>query len=155
MANCNSISAELAQETFTDALRRLVGRGKEWSVAALSEATGIDERTINSYRTGETAPCLHKLLRIAAVLGPAFVTEVLAPAGLGGVERIGHAESDAQSVVRRLVGQTREILERLADGVFDHRDKAVTGVELVELAALLEEQGRAMRDEARPRKVAG
>lgn len=155
MIDPHQISSDLAQEAFTDALRRHVGLGKDWPVEKLSEATGIDQRTLRAYHTGENAPCLHKLLRIGAALGPAFMSDVLAPAGMGGVERIGAAESNAQIVAGELVEKANEILKRLADGVFDHRDKLAVAPLLSQLAALLEQQSRAMCEEARPRKVVG
>lgn len=155
MVDPRTISSELCQETFTDAFRRHVGRGKRWSAGDLSETSGIDERTINGYQAGEVAPSLYRLLRIAAVLGPAFMSDVLAPAGMGGVERLDPEVSDAQAVARALVRQGGLVLDRLADGVFCHRDKAITGPELIELAAKIERHGRAMCEEARPRVVGG
>ena len=147
MTKAGPISHDLAQEVVTDAIRRHVGRGKRFSVASLSEATGIDERTLKSYRAGDTCPALHFQLEIARCLGddgPAFMNEILAIAELGGVERLERAKVDALGTAGELSVVVTEILERLQDGKFCHRDQAQVGPLLRALAGKLEAQATAM-----------
>jgi transcriptional regulator with XRE-family HTH domain len=148
MIDPHQISSDLARDRFTDAFRRQVGHDKPFTVSRLAELTGIDERTINAYRGGQATPNFCKLLRIGTVLGPAFVSELLAAIGMGGVEAIEEATVNATGIARDLVGEGHRILERMADGSFDHRDRAQTAPELRKLATALEAQANAMEGPA-------
>ncbi|WP_425404602.1 helix-turn-helix domain-containing protein [Hwanghaeella sp.] len=88
MAKFAKASADLDRDRFAKVLNAFVGMGRDWSVAELAEATGIPERTMKGYKEGRAAPPLGNFLRMAAVLGPEFVNQVLEPAGLGGAHSI-------------------------------------------------------------------
>lgn len=125
MVNPKDITSDLVQERFSDALAARCGPGKQVSVSALSEATGIDERTINAWRRRETVACLSKMLRVAAVLGPGVVNDVFALAGLGGMEALNAPETpDSFALNADLSAAVAMMGRHLADGRFDHRELA-------------------------------
>lgn len=78
------ISRSVAGEAEARALRMFIGRGKEWSVKEVSNATGVKDRVIECAMAGPdnadwrplTAGMLHSLM---SFLGPDFVTAWLKP----------------------------------------------------------------------------
>ena len=139
------ITHVVAAESWHDAFRRRVGRGEgKISVADLADALDVQARTVKAWRDGDTLPHWTLMLRVCAHFGPAFASELLAPAGLGGVERVAVADADPQGTAADLVRAANDILDRLRDGRFDHRDRAQTAPALLELSRELESQARAM-----------
>lgn len=125
MLNPQDITTDLVRERTADAIRARCGPGKPMSVDALVEATGLDRRTIEAYRRGEATPCLSKLLRLVAVLGPSLLNDVLALAGLGGAERLGGAgQPDSYGLNAELAQAVGMMGRHLQDGRFDHREMA-------------------------------
>lgn len=150
MINIDLITHENALRVFNAAYARRVGRGQGrigW--ADLERVTGIAQRTLKSWRFGDSMPQLENLLRLAVAFGPSFMSEILHPIGQGGVELVDPVESSASQCVAELTRPLHEIAERLRDGVFCHSDKAAVGPMLIEAAHVFEEQGWAMIDEAR------
>lgn len=146
MVNPALITHAGVAEAFHDAFRRRVGRGaNKISVADLADAVEINARTVTAWRDGETLPELMRLMRICAHFGPAFTSEILSPAGLGGVECLTPVEADAQGTATDLVAVANGLLERLRDGIFCHQDRAEMAQELLDLSRALEAQGNAMR----------
>jgi transcriptional regulator with XRE-family HTH domain len=143
MSKAKDITSDLVKEVFADALRRKCGPGKAYSVDALADETGIDRRTIDSYRQGQNTPALDKLLRFVAVFGESFLEEVAAPA------KQVTGQSDPAGIVTALSEMTSELLHRIHDdGKFCHRDAAHTAPLLFELSGRLESAGHAMRKQA-------
>ena len=139
------ITHEVAAECFGDALRRRVGRGPgKISIADLADAIDVQARTVKAWRDGETLPQWSAMLRLCCYFGPAFASELLEPAGLGGVEPVAVAEADPGGTAADLAAATHELLERLRDGTFCHRDRAAMAPRLLELSRALETQARAM-----------
>jgi len=125
MIDAHGISSDLSREAFTDALRRYVGHGKRWSVHALAEEAGLDARTVAAYRGGETAPSLANMLRLFAVLPPAFADEVLALSGLGGVKRLQGERADSLELNTNVTGLAAMIARHLSDDRrIDHTEEA-------------------------------
>ncbi len=145
MVNPGLITHDGVTEAFQDAFRRRVGRGpNKISLADLSDAIEMNARTTTAWRDGETLPQLAGLMRLFAYFGPAFTSEILSPAGLGGVETLVTVETDPQGTVTDLVSAANDILERSRDGTFCHRDRAEMAPILLELSRALEAQGNAM-----------
>lgn len=144
MTDIESITQQTVHDAFLLAYRRRVGQGREYSLGQLQDETGIEARTLRSWRETDSMPHLVNFLRLCAQFGPAFTSEVLHVAGLGGVDRIDSQESDAHRCVADLISEAHEISERLRDGVFCHRDRAAVGPQLIALARELEAQGTAM-----------
>ena len=139
------IAHDVAAEAFGDAFRRRVGRGPgKVRVADLADVIDMQARTVKAWRDGDTLPQWAAMLRLMAYFGPAFASELLAPAGLGGVERVAPAIPDPQGTAADLVQAAHDLLERLRDGKFCHRDKAETAPTLLELSRRIEAQARAM-----------
>lgn len=144
MIDPETITHDTALDVFRAAYMRRVGlRGMGFG--ELSDLTGIQVRTLKSWRDGQAMPHMDSLLKLCAVFGPEFTSEILTVVGQGGVENIAAAEQvDAVCTAADLVDVTNQIMGRLRDGVFDHRDKAVVGPLLLKLAHVAEEQGKAM-----------
>ncbi|MBB4287922.1 hypothetical protein [Roseospira goensis] len=140
MVDPKSITTELVQERFSDALAARCGPGKAVSVSALAEQTGIDERTINAWRRREATACLSKMLKVAAALGPGVVNDVFVLAGLGGMERLEAPDApDSYGINADLSAALAMFGRHLADGRIDHRELAE---QRPELGALYEAIGR-------------
>lgn len=141
------IGHSIVAEIFGDALRRRVGRGQDKvSVTDLADAIDVQARTVKSWRDGDTLPGWTHQLRLMAYFGPAFASELLTPAGLGGVEEMAPSTVDPNGTAADLVAAAHDILERLRDGHFCHRDRAAMAPVLLGLARALESQSRAMKD---------
>jgi hypothetical protein len=150
MTDPHEITQQNVHDAFVVAYRRRVGVGRDRiGLSDLQDATGIEARTLRSWRETDTMPHLVNLLKLAALFGPAFVDEILHPVGMGGVQRLDIARSNPIGCMADMTQVAAEISERLRDGVFCHRDKAAVGPMLVELAHLIEEQGEAMARESR------
>jgi len=125
MVNATDITADLVQERVSDAIRARIGPGKAMTVDDAVAATGIDRRTIDAYRRGESTPCLYKLLRLAAVLGPQVLNDILALAAMGGVTRQEAPEDPDSFALNAELSDVLAMFGRhLADGRFDHMELA-------------------------------
>ena len=146
MPNPSLITHEGVAEVFQDAFRRRVGRGRDKiSLTDLADCLDINPRTVKAWRDGDTLPQIMGLMRVCAHFGPAFSSEILFPAGLGGVERLTLAEADPQGTAADLVEVAHGLLNRLRDGRFCHRDRAEMAPALLDLSRALEAQANAMR----------
>lgn len=149
MFKIDELTHKTALEVFQSAFVRRVGVGPgRLSYSDLELSTDIPARTLKSWREGAAMPQLENLLKLAAVFGPSFMSELLHVVGQGGVDLLEHDKSNPHACLADLAGSIHNISERLADGVFCHVDKRVTGPQLVQLAGRLEAQGQAMIDEA-------
>lgn len=90
----------------------------------IAERLGRSERTIEGWRYGDNPPKGDDLIGLFAVLGPAFVNEVLAQIGMGGAHflNVDQCFRDVHVTVSR---PDAKLTELGADGVFDHQDRAV------------------------------
>lgn len=136
MRNGILISQEDAARRMEDALRLRVGRGRRFSFPALSDATGIPTRTLESYVQGAT-PGLAALLSLCAVLGPAFTSDILAACGQTAQEA-SHDEPEHLRVLGALGGLIAQISEAVADGHVDHREAAQLRPMAAQLIEILE-----------------
>lgn len=146
MTDIDAITQQTVHDVFLLSYRRRVGVGRDIGLSDLQDATGIEARTLRSWRETETMPHLTNFLKLCAFFGPAFTSEILHVIGQGGVDSMQHGDCNAHRCVADLISQAHEISERLRDGVFCHQDRAIVGPQLIRLARKLEEQGRAMID---------
>lgn len=125
MSDVQIISPESSQKRLTEALRKYVGLGRPYSVAAFAKETGIPERTIKSYQGGQATPGLGYLLRMMAVLPPEFADMLLSLAGLGNVSRTDHGNANSLAVHALASELNSLIAQALAnDGIIDHKEEA-------------------------------
>ena len=118
---------DIANECFHDAFCRRVGRGAgKVGVADLADAIDVQAHTVKAWRDGDTLPQLTEMLRLCAFFGSAFASELLAPAGLGGVERVELADPDLQGTAVELV-ETADLTV----------DNALPGPEIVQYLPLI------------------
>lgn len=122
MANSGLVLQDLAQEAFTDAFRRHVGRGKALSCEQVSEKSGVPLRTVRSYHGGQATPGLAGLLSLLSVLPPSFANELLALAGLGGAAANSARAADSYVLNASLTDFAAQIGAHLKDGRIDHRE---------------------------------
>lgn len=132
MTGLRGIGPDTVRDTLADALRLLVGQGKKYSVDQLADATGDGATTIKSYLNRRALPTADRLLRLIAVLGPAFGSALTRLAGmeltLADPEAVDlfevHAENGALCAA---------MAEALRDGRFDHQEAARLRPQLEEL----------------------
>ncbi|MCP4698066.1 MAG: helix-turn-helix transcriptional regulator [Gammaproteobacteria bacterium] len=146
MDDARLLSNDRAQEILTDAIRRFVGRGKKFTATELSEKTGIDERTINSWRHGESRPAYTKFMQVVAVLGPEFLNACLVDVGMSA----GNVEADPmapETASLDIDDFANEMMHRLLDdGQFCHRDKRASADKMIELGARMISTGHAWKN---------
>ncbi|MFD2175648.1 hypothetical protein [Rhodobacter lacus] len=136
MRNGILISQEDAARRMEDALRLRVGRGRRFSFPALSDATGIPTRTLESYVQGAT-PQLNALLSICSVLGSSFTSDILSVCGQAAHDA-SPGDAEHLRVVASLGELVTQISEAVADGYVDHREAAQMRPLAARLIELLE-----------------
>ncbi|WP_138069808.1 hypothetical protein [Sulfitobacter sp. EhC04] len=136
MSKSPLVPHDLAASRIEDALRLRVGRGRKHSFPALSDATGIPTRTLESYVQGAT-PGLSALLSLCAVLGPSFASDVLSVCGLSASEATTD-QPEHMRVLGAMGALIHSVSEAVADGHVDHREAArlrPMAAELIEILA--------------------
>lgn len=111
---------------FNRAYRRRVGKGRGWSVAALSDETCLDQRTIREYMSEGTLPNLEKFLSIARALGADFLNEVLEGAGFEGARDGSDADENPHVAGASVAELMLQMHNALADGKYDDCEKRET-----------------------------
>ena len=137
MSKNTIISQDAAMGRLSDALRLRVGRGRRYSFSGLSEATGIAERTLESYARGENAASFGNLLALFSVLGPSFASDVICISGL--IAREGTPdEPQHKRLLSGLTGMSALLAEALEDGYVNHQEDAALRAEAQKLMTLIE-----------------
>ena len=117
------ISQEAAKARVSDALQLRIGRGKRYSFRQVADATGIPERTIDSYARGDNAPTWANMVALCAVRGPGFTSDVLVDAGQTATACDGSAPEHMRALCA-LTEASAALAEALADGFVDHQEAA-------------------------------
>ncbi|MFX4223568.1 MAG: hypothetical protein ACMVO3_22850 [Thalassobaculum sp.] len=112
----------------------------------VSEVTGIPVRTLESYGNGEAAPTLVNFLLLARVLGAAFVTDVLSPAGLQ-VSRLEPGSIDPHELLTASLTNAAALSAALDDGRLDHRERLALAPNARELGCNLIAFAQSMKPE--------
>lgn len=147
MINPEEITHQTALDVFRVAFIRRVGVGRNrMSYGDLSDATGIQVRTLKSWHDGQAMPHLDNWLKLCVVFGTDFTSETLRVIGQGGVDSLELTEVNVPRALDDLVDTAHEITKRLRDGVFDHIDRAETAPLLLKLSRELEQQAHSMLD---------
>lgn len=109
---------------WPDVLRLYVGNGKRITVAALADATGIPQRTVYSYMSGEHAPRWDDVLALIQALPKQAGDMAMAPVGYR-LEPLDADDADHMEVLAAAASLTSGIADALADdGRVDHREAA-------------------------------
>lgn len=116
------IGLDLVQNRLSVAMWAHVGHGRSWSMEALAVATGIPVTTLKAYRSGDATPTLPNLTLLFGTLGPEFVDQILALAGMGGVRRLDDAQVSPLLLGARAAALSALICRHMEDGVIDHRE---------------------------------
>lgn len=122
MADAALIGQEAAARAIADALRLWVGAGRRYSLAAVAAAGGIPERTVKSYRAGETTPSFANFLTLAGVLGPQFFNACLRGLPFE-VRATDPDDTTPQELLADVCGFSAGLAQALADGRIDHRER--------------------------------
>jgi hypothetical protein len=122
------ISRSAANETFREALRMFVGRGKRYSVKQASNGTGIKDRMIEAFMAPVDnaefrKPDLEETLSLASFLGPDFTTELLSPAGQGAFWLPDADGLPPGALAADSAEDTARLARHAADGKFDAPEK--------------------------------
>lgn len=119
---------------IAEALRRHIGRGQRLSVDQASQLTGISEAVIRGHMAEVSSPNMANLQAYLQGLGVEFQLDLLAPLGVVpvGAEDIGHSVMTADAAV-----MTAHLSQALADGVVDHKEKAILWPEALEVGQKL------------------
>lgn len=116
-----AISEDDYAEVFLVAFRKRVGR-HGISTQNLAALIGEDHRIVRAWQAGQMKPKPHQLLSLSAILGAAFLNEILWLVRLGGVHPLnGHAcffEYGKQSA-----NWLAELNDAALDGHIDHRER--------------------------------
>lgn len=123
MVNKPVIPQELAHRTFHDALSLFVGRGRRWSCAAISAATGIPKRTIESYVSGETAPSLANYQGLCSVLGQAFFAATVEHLPFE-IRSNEPGDLEPSELLTEILSFASHLSRMLEDHRLDHREEA-------------------------------
>ena len=124
----SNISRTVAGNAINNALRLFVGRGREFSVKMLSNASGVPDRVIECAMCHPEDPDYRPLkpealLSIAGVLGPGFTTEMLKPVNQAAYRCDKRDPAEPGEIVADCAADTCEIATRAADGHFDINDR--------------------------------
>lgn len=146
MTNGCLIPHEVAARSFHDAFSLFVGRGKRFQCSALAAATGIGQRTVESYLTGQSTPGLAHYHTLCAVLGEAFANATMRHLSI----EVRSTEPDGSTPYNVLAEAGRFVADLagwLEDGRIDHTERpqlqaSVAGLQesLSRLAANLNEE---------------
>lgn len=122
------VSRSAANETFRDALRMFVGRGRRYSIKQLSNGTGIKDRMLESFvaqidSTDFRKPDLEEVLTLAKFLGPDFTTELLAPAVQGAYWLPDTEDTPPGALAADSADDNATLAHMAADGKFDDKEK--------------------------------
>lgn len=140
------LSGVAVAQIIKDALNRYIGPKKAVTPDELARDADVPRRQVTAWTSGEYCPRLPELLRVARALGdhgPAFLNEILAPIGLGGVERLNPNDAHPATLIAALVDEARQIAVALEDGIFCHRDKVAASRRLTELGQQIQEAAAA------------
>jgi transcriptional regulator with XRE-family HTH domain len=128
-------------------LRLMIGPGRRWRIGEVSEKTGIDRRTLQSYLDGTACPNLARYLRLGYLMGPEIGVELARMIGWEPryapavrlrtveVKRLLGAICETQAAIAAILGNTppadgpaRFIRrgDRLADGPVREMTRRVT-----------------------------
>ncbi|MBK68000.1 MAG: hypothetical protein CMP22_07725 [Rickettsiales bacterium] len=138
MENINDFAHDTAKRKFCTLLQLFIGRGRKYSVSIIAEATGISDRTIQSYVSGENAPTLMNALRLMEFLPTVFTNGVLELAGYTGAKKIDVEAENPHIVLCSILEQASSISKALQDGHIDHQEKAKLLQELPQIIAMLQ-----------------
>ena len=123
MINTHGITSDLTTPHVSAGLGLYVGTGRRYSYGALSDAIGVDKRTIQAHAHGQCTPEVPHLLRYMAVLPDAFAGHVLGLIGIS-VSRDTDAETLGPStIVVRMTARLSLLAEALEDGRIDHQER--------------------------------
>lgn len=123
MVKVHDLSEDLIKDRFSWVFRSYVGKRRKFSVEELAELTGINSRTIESYRAGDTCPSLWNLLRICKVMPDSFTNELLAFADMTGAHNVDGEAMTAPELLDLLVREAAWFTDALKDGVFCHVER--------------------------------
>ena len=140
-----TISRNVAGNAINSALRQFVGRGRDYSVKMLSNASRVPDRVIECAMCHPEDPDYRALkpealLSIAGVLGPGFTTEMLKPIQQAAYRCDKRDPVEPCVLVADCAADTAEVAERARDNHFcptDRRALKLVGQRQVERGMML------------------
>jgi hypothetical protein len=110
------IDARAVALRLSHRLRSMIGPNHGWQLGAVSDTTGIDRRTLQSYLDGSACPNLARFLRLTYLLGPEIGVELAQM--IGWEPRFGAATQGCRAEIERLyesILATRSAIDRIIE----------------------------------------
>lgn len=117
-------SSEPFRNTFADVLRRYVGHGCVWSVAALAQESGLPARRLYAFMEAEYEAKGSDIAIIAAFLPATFLRDVYASAGVTNVSKDQQPMTNPHKVQSSICVAAADLAQHLEDGRLDHVERA-------------------------------
>ncbi|MEM1390951.1 MAG: helix-turn-helix transcriptional regulator [Pseudomonadota bacterium] len=123
MSNDLVVSQDAAQRSLKSALRLFVGQGRRYSTKDLAEASGVCQRTIESYRAGDAMPSLERYQSLCSVLGQAFFAATVKHMPFE-VRSTEPSDITAPQLLTEMLSFSGLMAGFLEDGRIDHVERA-------------------------------
>ena len=123
MVNIHDLTEDMIKDRFSWVFRKYVGYRRQFSVEQVAELTGINSRTVESWRAGDSCPTLWNLLRLCSALPDSFTNELLGLAGMTGAHNADGAELTEHELMDLLATEVAWFTGVLRDGIFCHLDR--------------------------------
>ncbi|MDX2074684.1 MAG: hypothetical protein SFX19_10045 [Alphaproteobacteria bacterium] len=136
MWKIDEISQDIVLARLEGILPRYIGPGTKNNISFVSERLRIHRNTVENWYHGREVPSLSNYLKLCALLGPAFLCELLAPIGLGAAALESNSTTDFQFSAM-LAESAAVIAKCLSDGSIDHRERNEVKPQLRQLVQLL------------------
>lgn len=136
MWKIDEISQEIVLARLEVILPRYIGPGTKYNLSFVSEKLRIHRNTVDNWYHGREVPSLSNYLKLCALLGPAFASELFEAIGqqLCMVDQV--AASDFQFSAM-LAESAAAIAKCLADGFMDPRERQEVVPQMRQLIQLL------------------
>lgn len=136
MWKIDEISQDIVQARLDGILPRYIGPGTKCNVSYVAERLRIHRNTVENWYHGREVPSLSNFLKLCALLGPAFVSELLEAIGMQ-VGLITAAKTSDFQFSAMLADSAACIAKCLADGAIDHCERKEVRPQLLQLVQLL------------------
>lgn len=109
------IHPDLVKERLSKALRKRIGQRREYAFDEVSQLTGEHENSLRNWASGENLPVLSGFLKLCALFGPAFASEVMGVIDMSVMD--AHEAQATQTIsITQLVKMLPD-LRRMVDGL--------------------------------------
>ena len=123
MKKISDISRNSVRQLMAEAMRKHTARGKDIARKTLSHDTKIPSTTLDGYFNAYNCPSLENWMKIALVLGPAFVNRTLEQIGMAGAHWLDPAAASHRQLHTEISRLDADFAEALQDGILSPSEK--------------------------------